>query len=196
MRNMDFEEEADEENLISTSSSERKMHAPVPTISRFSDYSSKVSWYVFALICVFTLGKCLHSFILLSFYFCPNRMFVLCLKKKGSWLDVSGLWCELPFMVDELPEGWRLPSILSAISQFAQLGPFMFLICKLFCAQKIENVKTIYIIFSIGACACFSLALFWNRSVVIFNEKRSIYLYIFNFGLSLLGRFILFLIFI
>ena len=29
-------------------------------------------------------------------------------EKLGSWLDVSGVWCELPFMVDELPEGWRL----------------------------------------------------------------------------------------
>lgn len=96
-------------------------------------------------------------------------------------------------MVDELPEGWRLPSILSAISQIAQLGPFIFLFFKLFCAKKIDNVKTIYIIFTIGALACFSLSLFWNRSVVIFNERRSVYLYLFNFGLSLLGIEILFL---
>lgn len=122
---------------------------------------------------------------------------------------MSGLWCELPFMVDELPEGWRLnhttinilfyktfnsidylrlPSILSAISQFAQLGPFTFLLLKVFCSKRIDNVKTIYTIFCIGAAACFCLSLLWNRSVVIFNEKRSVYLYIFNFGLSLLGN--------
>ena len=43
-------EEADE-NLIASSCNKHQ------SISRFSDYSSKVNWYVFALICVFTLGE-------------------------------------------------------------------------------------------------------------------------------------------
>jgi len=46
--------------------------------SKFSEYSSKVNWLVFFFICIFTMG---------------------------SWLDISGIWCELPFMVDELAEG-------------------------------------------------------------------------------------------
>ena len=39
--------------------------------STFSIYSSKVNWIVFFFICVFTMG---------------------------SWLDISGIWCEVKFI--------------------------------------------------------------------------------------------------
>ncbi|RNA09134.1 riboflavin transporter 2-like [Brachionus plicatilis] len=103
-----------------------------------------------------------------------------------SWLDISGIWCELPFMIHDLPEGWRLPSILSAISQFAQIGPFVYLLIRYFFPTKIDNVKVIYLILITGAVSCLLLAFFWNKTVLIHEEKRSIYLYIFHFTLSLL----------
>ena len=89
-------------------------------------------------------------------------------------------------MVDELPEGWRLPSILTAISQVSQIGPFIFLLLKFCWPKKFDNVKIIYFVFFIGATSCLLLAIFWNKTVKIRNENRSLYLYIFNFTLSLL----------
>ena len=100
--------------------------------------------------------------------------------------------CELPYMVDQLTEGWRLPSILTAISQIAQIGPFLYMSFKLIFPNKFKLVRVIYCILSIGAISCLLLSLFWNKTAVVLHEKRSIYLYIFNFSLSLLGIYVIF----
>ena len=91
-------------------------------------------------------------------------------------------------MVDELPEGWRLPSILTAISQLAQFVPFFFLFGRLYFPKKFTYVRAIYFIFAIGAVSCVCLSLLWNKTIAIGHEKRSLYLYIFNFSLSFLGN--------
>ena len=33
-----------------------------------------------------------------------------------------GIWSEFSLMVSKLPEGWRLPSILTAVIQISQIG--------------------------------------------------------------------------
>ena len=35
----------------------------------------------------------------------------------SSWISINGLWVELPLLVQDLPEGWALPSYLSIIVQ-------------------------------------------------------------------------------
>jgi riboflavin transporter 2 len=35
----------------------------------------------------------------------------------SSWISINGLWVELPLLVQNLPEGWALPSYLSIIVQ-------------------------------------------------------------------------------
>ena len=99
----------------------------------------------------------------------------------------KGIWCELPLLVNTLPEGWRLPAILTVTSQIAQIGPFLYFTGKLVFPNHFGNVKTIYFIFLIGAISCLLLSFYWDETMIIRNEKRSIYLYIFNFTLSLLG---------
>ena len=46
----------------------------------------------------------------------------------SSWISINGLWVELPLLVQNLPEGWALPSYLSIIVQVS-LG--LTLICRL-----------------------------------------------------------------
>jgi len=104
-------------------------------------------------------------------------------------LDVSGIWSELPLMVHRLPEGWRLPSILSAISQLALLVPLMISIFKIRFKKNFNYVKLIYIILILGAVSCLYLAALWSKTKNLADEKRSVYLYFFNFILSLLGNF-------
>jgi len=41
----------------------------------------------------------------------------------SSWISINGLWVELPVLVNQLPEGWALPSYLSTIVQIANIGP-------------------------------------------------------------------------
>lgn len=35
----------------------------------------------------------------------------------SSWVDINGLWVELPILTQRLPEGWNLPSYMAVIIQ-------------------------------------------------------------------------------
>ena len=35
----------------------------------------------------------------------------------SAWIDITGIFVELPLMVNQLPEGWNLPSYLGLIIQ-------------------------------------------------------------------------------
>uniref|UniRef100_A0A8D2L6C8 Riboflavin transporter n=1 Tax=Varanus komodoensis TaxID=61221 RepID=A0A8D2L6C8_VARKO len=55
-----------------------------------------------------------------------------CIFGTGSWMAINGVWVELPLLVNELPEGWYLPSYLIIIIQLANIGPlFITLMHKL-----------------------------------------------------------------
>lgn len=126
---------------------------------KLNDYSSKVNWLVFCMVCFFTIG---------------------------AWLDINGLWCELPVMVHQLPENWRLPSILSATTQIAQVGPILFLIGKYYSPNVFTYVRAIYVILGIGSLSCLLLSFFWNATITIGENSYSIGLYILNFSLAIL----------
>ena len=35
----------------------------------------------------------------------------------GSWIDLNGVWVELPLLVNRLPEGWNLPTYVVLVVQ-------------------------------------------------------------------------------
>lgn len=162
--------------------------------SGFTQYSSKVNWLVFFSISIFTLGAWL-DICGTSFFSIYNRK-TLFYKFIIFFHSFKAIWSELVYLVDELPEGWRLPSILNLISVLAQLGPLSFSVGRYLFPTKFTFVRAIYFIFGIGLLSCLFLALFWNKTEMVMHERRSIYLYIFNFTLSLLGRFGLQLFFV
>ncbi len=91
-------------------------------------------------------------------------------------------------MVHELPEGWRLPSILGAIIQLSQIGSLLFLLFKYFFPKHVSIVAIIYALFFIGSLSCFLLIFLWNKTVQIGSEERSLGLYMLTFTLGLLGK--------
>lgn len=99
-------------------------------------------------------------------------------------------------MVAELPEGWRLPSILSASTQIAQIGPVIYLLGRRVAPKAFSYVNVIYVILGIGALSCFLLSFFWNKTAFVFGEEHSVGLIVLNFSLALLGKFLNNLIFI
>ena len=90
-------------------------------------------------------------------------------------------------MVHDLPERWRLPSILTLAMQVAQIGPLIFLIMKFACPKRISYTITIYSILIIGIISCFLLYFFWHITVSINGQERIIPLYSLTFTLGLLG---------
>jgi riboflavin transporter 2 len=39
----------------------------------------------------------------------------------SSWVDINGLWVELPILTQKLPEGWSLPSYMAVVIQVTVL---------------------------------------------------------------------------
>ncbi|XP_077983490.1 solute carrier family 52, riboflavin transporter, member 3-B-like [Glandiceps talaboti] len=97
---------------------------------------------------------------------------LVCLLGMASWIDINGVWVELPLMVWLLPENWNLPSYLVILIQVANIGPLLFLIISKLTKKKIE-IPTNYIIISVGALSCLLLAFLWDRTSYIGGANHS-----------------------
>ena len=66
----------------------------------------------------------------------PTYVFVA-LFAISSWIDVNGVWVEVPLLVDALPEAWNLPSYLVVIIQIANIGPVAYTVAKKLAPNKV-----------------------------------------------------------
>ena len=103
----------------------------------------------------------------------------------ASWIDINGLWTELPLLVNELPEFWDLPSYLVIIIQVANIGPILYTLVNRCAPNKVKEWPVIYIIILVGIVACTLLVFFWNETSHIFGEERSTSLLVLSFFLSM-----------
>lgn len=72
------------------------------------------------------------------------------------------------------------------IIQFSQIGVFIFMAYNFLAPKHVPLVGIIYFIFIIGLVSYIPLAYLWNKTQIIANEKRSIWLYVFTFSLGIL----------
>ncbi|CAF4745442.1 unnamed protein product, partial [Rotaria socialis] len=49
--------------------------------------------------------------------------FLFVILALSTWLDLNGVWVELPLIVNEVPEGWALPSLLSFAVALSNTAP-------------------------------------------------------------------------
>ena len=103
----------------------------------------------------------------------------------SSWVDINGLWVQLPILVNHLPEGWNLPSYLVIIMQVGNIGSLLFLIANRIAPNHVKEWPWAYVIIGIGAGSCLLLAFFWNATTVIGGEEHSTWLFVFSSCLSL-----------
>uniref|UniRef100_A0A914YZI8 Riboflavin transporter n=1 Tax=Panagrolaimus superbus TaxID=310955 RepID=A0A914YZI8_9BILA len=116
------------------------------------------------------------------------RMYILvAIFGSSSWLSTNSVWQELSLMVVELPEGWNLPSYLSAVVQIGSIGPLIFLIlkkCTTFDFPKAPLIQGMLILITICSLAT---AFLWDKTAFIFGEERSISLIIIMFFMALVN---------
>ena len=96
------------------------------------------------------------------------------------------VWIELPLIVTSAPEHWTLPSILSLVISLANISPFLVIILRWKLGERFSEIPFIYSIIVVGIVACFSIGLFWNVTVFIFDKQRSLPLLITVFSLAVL----------
>ncbi|XP_070552617.1 riboflavin transporter 2-like [Ptychodera flava] len=97
---------------------------------------------------------------------------LMCMFGMASWLDINGVWVQLPIIVNYLPEGWALASYLVLVTQIANVGPIAFSIVNRFTFKRIE-IPTNYIIIIIGVVSCLLLVPFWDTTSYVNGKERS-----------------------
>ena len=90
----------------------------------------------------------------------------------SSWINMDAVRMELPFMLNQLPEGWRLPSYVVMTSQVANVGPMVYVIAHRFLGSRIM-VPTIYTILALGAMATTLLAFLWQQTTNVNGLEHS-----------------------
>nr|KAG5687219.1 hypothetical protein BaRGS_012371 [Batillaria attramentaria] len=116
---------------------------------------------------------------------------LVCVFAISSWVDINGLWVELPILVTNLPEQWTLPSYIIAISQVANLGPIIFFVLAN-CVGRTRTYKTTldkvtsYAIMLVGVTSTLLLAFLWRESAYVAGADRSIALLALSFFLALM----------
>ena len=104
---------------------------------------------------------------------------------SGSWIAINGLWVELPIIVNEVPEGWSLPSYLTVIIQLANIAPLVFTVGNMVFPRVVREVPAIYISLFIGIASCALLGFFWKETKYIAGQERSIAILLLAFLLSM-----------
>ncbi|KAG9472909.1 hypothetical protein GDO78_016083 [Eleutherodactylus coqui] len=108
-----------------------------------------------------------------------------CLLGLGSWVAINGVWVELPLLVPHTPEGWELPSYLSLLIQFANIGPLAVTLIHKFCPGRLREGPVIFVILAVGIASCVLLAFLWQETSWVGSSRRSTALLSLIFFLSL-----------
>lgn len=104
----------------------------------------------------------------------------------GSWLNLSGVWIEFPIIVDELPEGWRLPATMGLVANLANIGVLIIAIVRRFCRGHVTyEIPANLFILSTGTIVLVVLAFVWNKTTLINGSPHSSYLMGLSLSLSL-----------
>ncbi|WAR13352.1 RFT2-like protein [Mya arenaria] len=119
---------------------------------------------------------------------CENVSLLVCLIiimfGMGSWIAINGIWVELPLLVDQLPEGWNLPSYMAVVTQIANIGPLTYILTNVSCPSRNLQRPVVYAMVIIGSAASFLLAFYWTRTSVVGGVEHSTALLVLMFFLS------------
>ena len=106
----------------------------------------------------------------------------------GTWLNLNGIWIELPLLIPRLSEGWALSPQLGMASNLANVGPLIIAFIRLLIGQSSAyEVPSICVIFAVGIIGPAILSLTWHKQVHFYGQDRSIPLLVCGFFLALVN---------
>lgn len=104
----------------------------------------------------------------------------------STWLDINGVWVELPLIVNQAPEGWTLPSYLTLAIAISNIGPLIIILFKIIFKEHLNERIFIYIEIIIGIVSCALIAEYWNRTSYFAGAQRSVFFIVLVFLLGTL----------
>ncbi|CAM4761742.1 unnamed protein product [Rotaria magnacalcarata] len=99
----------------------------------------------------------------------------------SAWIDLQGIFVELPIMVLLTPEGWALPSLINLSISIANIVPLLLVLLRWHQGSRFSEIPYIYIIILVGAISCGGLALFWQKTIFFFGSQRIFFDYMKRF---------------
>ncbi|XP_043845617.1 solute carrier family 52, riboflavin transporter, member 3-like [Dromiciops gliroides] len=110
---------------------------------------------------------------------------LVCIFGSGSWVAINGLWVELPHLVPNLPEGWKLASYITAIIQLANVGPLFITLLHRFRPGSLSEIPVIFVLLTMGTAACLLLAFLWEKTSVVAGVNHGTAFLVLTFFLAL-----------
>ncbi|CAF1077944.1 unnamed protein product [Adineta steineri] len=107
----------------------------------------------------------------------------------GTWLNLNGIWIELPLLIPELSEGWGLSPQLGMASNIANVGPLIIAVIRHLIGGESSayEVPSICVIFLVGITVPIILSFTWFKQVFFLGTTRSLYLLVLGFFLALVN---------
>ncbi|GIY33067.1 solute carrier family 52, riboflavin transporter, member 3 [Caerostris darwini] len=99
----------------------------------------------------------------------------------GSWIAMTGLWVELPVLVQRLPEGWALASQLALFLQVANIGPIIYGLFHHWWPKWATERSATHFQLALGAVSTLLLIFTWSLTVNNINVP----FFVLSFGLSI-----------
>lgn len=105
----------------------------------------------------------------------------------GAWLGVNAIFLQLPLLVETAPEGWTLPSYFVVCVQIANIGPLLYTLVQKYSPKKIQDSIIIYGVYVIGCLAAILAVFFYQATVIVAGEERSVALLVITFLFAFVG---------
>lgn len=105
----------------------------------------------------------------------------------SAWIGITGVYLELPQLVEIAPEAWKLPSYIVIIVQCGNVASLAYILYDKYSPCRINDAHLIYFTLFIGCITAILMAFFYENTIEINGEQKSLPLLIFTFMFAVVG---------
>lgn len=105
----------------------------------------------------------------------------------SAWIGITGTYLQLPQLVETAPEAWKLPSYIVIIVQFGNIALLAYMIYDKCSSVRIDDAHFIYLTLMLGCLAAILMAFFYQDTIMINGEPKSVPLLLLTFVFASVG---------
>lgn len=105
----------------------------------------------------------------------------------SAWIGITGTYLQLPQIVETAPEAWKLPSYIVIIVQCGNIALLAYMIYDKCSSIRFNDAHFIYSTLILGCLAAILMAFFYQHTIMINDEQKSIPLLLLTFVFASVG---------
>lgn len=102
-----------------------------------------------------------------------------------SWMGVNAVFLQVPIIINNAPEGWKLSSYIVLIVQSGNIGVLVYTILQRY--WPVKDAYLIYIMLVLGCVSSLLIGFLYEHTVEIGGHQKSLPLFIFTFMFALVA---------